>query len=180
MSTMIRFPFNRPIPNVGPAELSQIITILPATATIERGGAQAYADVRPWKQAGPLTTEAPYTCVVIEMSATAALTIGNGTTEMIGLYGQIDLAANPANAAQRKRTLIGILGLPLGAQMPQIPIVQQAAAALDLVGFSQVFSNIAAYDRLSVGGVFGDVAVPVENETLTVVARPIRRRDYLG
>lgn len=180
MPATVRFPYNRNIPNVGRNELTQIIQIRApgAGGALPAGGDQAYADVRPWKIAGE-NTEAPYTCVVLEFSGSAAGTIGNGTTELIGLFGQIDLVTAPTVAVDRKRTLIAVVGINIGNTMPQIPLIQQAAAASDLVGFSQAFNNIAVYDRLSIGGVLGDVALP-EGLNLTVVARPIRRRDYLG
>lgn len=180
MSTTLRFPFNRNRANIARNEISQIITILPLTVgNLRVGGAQTYADVRAWETAGERNTEAPYPCVVVEFSGSVAGIIGNGTTDLIGLYGQIDSVDAPTTAAQRKRTLLAILGLNIGNQMPQIPLVQQAAAASDFVGFSQAISNVAAYDRLSIGGVLADVALP-ENMLITVVARPIRQRDYLG
>lgn len=180
MSTTLRFPFNRTRFNVARNELSQIITILPLTVTTLRvGGAQTYTDVRPWQTTGERNTEAPYPCVVIEFSGNAAGIIGNGTTDLIGLYGQIDAVDNPTSAAQRKRTLIAVLGINIGNPMPQIPLVQQAAAASDFVGFSQAISNIAVYDRLSIGGVLANVALP-DNLIISVTARPIRQRDYLG
>lgn len=178
MSATIRFPYNRTIPNKGPSEASQIITIAGAKATLPLGGEQDYTDVRIWQRAGE-RSEVPYECVVLEYSANTAGTIGNGSTQMIGLYGQIDLVDNPTTAADRKRTLIAILGLNLGNQMPQIPIINQAGPASDFVGFSQGLHNIGVYDRLSVGGVFGDIAMP-ESLLITVVARPIRRKDFLG
>lgn len=178
MTDTIRFPYNHTMPSA-PSESNQIITVLNAkTVQLARGGEQSYASVAAWKTAGE-STEAPYTCVVIEVSANVAGTIGNGTTDMIGLYGQINLVDTPTNNTQRKRTLLGIIGLNIGNNMPQIPIVQQAAAANDLVGFSQVFNNIAAYDQLSVGGVLGNVAL-AEGVQVTVTARPLRIRNYLG
>lgn len=180
MSSTLRFPRPRNIPNVGQAEIDQIITILPATVgPLLLGGEQAYVSVNPWKLVGE-GTETPYSCIVLEFaSSVAAATIGDGLTDMIGLYGQIDLATNPTTAAQRKRTLLAVLGINLGQVMPQIPIRTQAAPANDLIGFSQVVSNIGNYDRLSIGGVLADVALP-EGMNLTVTARPIRRKDYLG
>lgn len=178
MSATLRFPYPRLIPNIGQAETSQIITIASGVTMLPLGGAQNYADVRAWKIAGE-RSEAPYPCVAIEFMGSTTGTIGNGTTDLIGLYGQIDLVANPTSAADRKRTLLAILGVGLGNQMPQIPIVTQAGPANDVVGFTQVLSNIAVYDRLSIGGVLADVNLN-DNFAVTVVARPIRRREYLG
>lgn len=179
MSQTIRFPYNRDIPTAGSSESNQIITILPSkTVSLAQGGEQNYVSIAAWKSAGE-STESPYNCVVLEFSANIAGTIGNGTTELIGLYGQINLTSNPTLAAQRKRTLLGLVGFNLGATNPQIRIVQQAAAANDFVGISQVFTNIAAYDQLSIGGVLGTVTIP-ENLELTVVARPLRIKDFIG
>jgi hypothetical protein len=179
MSQTRRFPFPRNVPNVSPAEFSQIITILPATATFTLGGEPNYVSVVPWKIAGDRNTEAPYTCVAIEFITSDPMTIGNGTTDLIGLYGQIDLTGNPTATNERKRTLLAILGVNLLGAAPQIPIVVQAGPG-DLVGYTQLVSNVAVYDRLSIGGVLNDVSLPIEATTVTVVARPIRTRDYLG
>lgn len=178
MSETLRFPFNRDIPHVGRNESSQILTIASAVTSLPLGGAQSYADIRPWKISGE-QTEAPYPCVVLEFSSNIPTTIGNGTTDLIGLYGQIDLVQNPASATDRKRQFLGVIGINIGNVMPQIPIVQQAGPANDVVGFSQMFNNIAVYDRLSIGGVLAAVTLG-EGVQLTVVARPIRRREYLG
>lgn len=176
----LRFPYPRPIPNVGRSETSQIITLIDAQAgTLKIGGEQAYVDVSVWKTAGDRNTETPYNCVAIEFSGTGAGTLGNGTSELVGLFGQIDLIANPTTPSDRKRTLLAIIGTTIGNQMPQIPIVSQAGIGADLVGYTQLVGNIAAYDRLSIGGVLADVTIP-ESMLLTVVARPLRRRDYLG
>jgi hypothetical protein len=180
MSQLLRFPFPRPIPGVSPAEESQIITLESALAgTLPLGGSQNYTSVAAWKTSGNRNTETPYTCVAIEFSADGVGTIGNGTTELIGLFGQIDLVANPTTLAGRKRTLLAILGINIGNQMPQIPIVVQVGPANDVVGYTQLVSNVAAYDRLSIGGVLGTVDIPEARE-ITVVARPLRRKDYLG
>ena len=63
MPTTIRFPFNRNTANHA-AELNQIITILPTTATITVGGAANYVSIQPWKlngEATDLTIEDSYT-----------------------------------------------------------------------------------------------------------------------
>lgn len=180
MSQTLRFPFPRPLPGVGPAETSQIIVLGAALAgSLPLGGAQNYVSVADWKTAGNRNTETPYTCVAIEFSADGAGTLGDGTTELIGLFGEIDLVAIPANNTQRIRTLLAILGIGIGNQMPQIPLVAQVAPANDIVGYTQLVSNVAAYDRLSVGGVLGTVEIP-EGRDVTIIARPLRRKDYLG
>lgn len=171
MTTTIRFPFPGTAPN-HPSEANQIITILPATATLLLGGAVAYADVSAWKTAGQ-TTEAPYTSVVIEFFANDDFILGNGTTQRIGLYGEI---IHPAYPSGQRKFLIGVLGINLGATAPQVPIVQRADA--ELVGFAQIVCDVAAYDRLSVGGVSGDIGTG--DPLVTVRARPIRMRDYMG
>lgn len=178
MSSTIRFPLDRTGPRGGQAETSQIITIHTALTQLPRGGVQAYTLIRPWWIAGD-NNEAPYECVVLDFRGNIAGTIGNGTTDLIGLYGEIDLVDAPANSTERIRTLLGIVGINIGGTTPQIPVVRQAAAASDFVGFSQVFTNIAAYDRLSIGGVLADINLP-DGMTVTVIGRPIRRRDYLG
>lgn len=175
MPTTIRFPFNRNTANHA-AELNQIITILPSTATILAGGEATYTSIQPWKLNGS-ADEAPYTCIVLEFTATVATTIGDGTTQAIGLYGQVNLNAAGTPANQRRRHLLGIVGVNLGETFPQIPIIAQASA--ELVGYAHITADIAAYDALSIGGVFGNVVIG-DGASLTVVARPIRARDYLG
>jgi hypothetical protein len=179
MTSTIRYPLNREIPNFAQAESSQIITIFSGNNALVLGGEQAYADVRAWHTADERNMASPYSCVSIEFSANGAFTLGDGETELIGIYGQIDLVAAPTLAAQRKRMLLAILGLGLGSQMPQIPIVQQAGPASDFVGYSQMLGSLPAFDRLSIGGVLGPVLIP-EGVTLTVVARPLRQREFLG
>ena len=179
MSSTVRFPYNRNIPNVGSIERSQLITIASGLTSLKLGGEQAYTSIRPLWIAGE-GREAPYVCIVIEFRADAGVgTIGNGTTDLVGLYGEIDLVETPTIAAERNRALLGIIGINLGNNAPQIPIVQQAGPASDRVGFSQVFSNIACYDRLSIGGVLADITLP-EGLQISVTARPIRHKDYNG
>lgn len=179
MTITIRYPLNREIPNYSKSESSQIITIFSGNNALVLGGEQNYADVRAWHTTDERNMASPYSCVSIEFSATSAFTLGDGETELIGIYGQIDQVETPTTAAQRKRMLLAILGLGLGSQMPQVPIVQQAGPALDFVGFSQMLSNLPAFDRLSIGGVLGPVLIP-EGITVTVVARPLRQREFLG
>lgn len=176
MSSTIRFPHNRIIPNVGPNEDTQIITLHAAVTAFPRGGVSAYTSIRPWWISGD-NDAAPYECIVIEFSSTLAGTLGDGEDDLIGLYGEVDLVETPANPAQRIRTLLGLIGINIGNAAPQIPFVVGPAA--DVVGYSQMFNNIAGYDRLSIGGVLADVNAPGD-AAITVRARPIRRRDYLG
>jgi len=164
MTTTIRFP--RPVRSVfGPSEANQILTILPSTNTLLQGGAAMYADISAWKIiAGE---EAPYTSIVIEVMASAAATIGDGTTR-IGLWGEIDPGGD---LSARRRSLLGVLGINLGNDAPQIPIITADT------GFAQTTCNVAAYDRLSVGGIEGDIVLGVN---VIVTARPIRARVYAG
>jgi hypothetical protein len=179
MSATVRFPFNHSIPNVGPPERSQIIRIASSLTSLKLGGEQDYTSIRPLWIAGE-NREAPYTCIVVEFRAEAGVgTIGNGTTDLVGLYGEIDLVETPTNATERNRALLGIIGINLGNNAPQIPMVQQAGPASDRVGFSQVFTNIACYDRLSVGGVLADITLP-EGLQISINVRPIRHKDYNG
>jgi hypothetical protein len=178
MSETIRFPYNRNLP-IAASEATQIITILPAkTGTLALGGEQSYVSIAPWKTADE-STAAPYACIALEFRGTIAGTIGNGTSELIGLYGQVNLVTTPTTNAQRQRQLIAVLGLQLGLLYPQIVIVRQSAPASDLVGTTILASNIAVYDQLSIGGVTGAVTIP-EGMTFSVVARPIRRKDFIG
>lgn len=170
MTATIRFPRELRTPE-GAAEASQIIVIQTATNTLAVGGPATYTDVDAWKLAG-IADAAPYTDIVIEFSADDAVTIGDGTTR-IGLFGEIDPGGD---LSLRKRFLLGVLGLNLGNTAFQIPIIEQGTGGF--VGFAQVVCNVAAYDRLAVGGIEGDVTTG--DVEIVVTARPIRRRDYAG
>lgn len=171
MTDTIRFP--RPVATpIGAAEANQIIEIRPATGTFEIGGPEAYVDVSPWRLVG-IADAAPYCDIVVEFTAEAAAIVGDGTNR-IGLFGEIDPGGD---LSLRQRYLIGVLGMNLGNDAPQIPIIERAGG--EIVGYAQVVCNIAVYDRLSIGGIEADVTVPGDVE-VTVTARPIRKRDYSG
>lgn len=164
MSTMIRFPYNVETEKFR-AELNQIITINPASATFPSAVAIG-ANLTAWKPSG-LKTEAPYTDVVIEFTANAAVLIGNGTTERLGLFGYVE--SSPTSIY----FLLGVLGVNLGTTAPQVPI------ASALTGFAQVVCNVAAYDGLQVCAINAGNIV-TGGPLVTVTARPIRRRNFAG
>ncbi len=171
MSQTIRFPNLKARPGL-PEESRYVITLLNGVDDLLVGGAEPYVSTAPWKIDANLV-ETPFTCVVIEFTAALVQTIGNGTNP-IGLFGLI----NDASGAPSIRTLLGVLGLNFAATtVPQIPIVARANASL--VGFSQVVSNVSAYDALMIGGVTGNIAL-TENSNLVVTARPIICRDWVG
>lgn len=179
MSDTIRFPL---LQGRGgqKAERQLIIDLMGGPVSmLPQGGAQSYVSIAEW-HIGANGEESPFTCVVIEFSAPQAIVIGSGTNPVC-LFGEIVLDPTaPPSAANRIRSLIGVLGLNYQAtDVPQIPIVQQAGPASDFVGFAQPVSNVACYDALSIGGLTGDITLG-EGETVTVRARPIRRRDWVG
>lgn len=149
---------------VGAAELDQIITLAIAPGDLELGGGLlgVYTDISAWKTAADAS---PYSAIVIEASGSGLVTVGDGSiAQSIGLYGEIDGAG---------KFLLGVLGYPLGGVMPQIPIASAT------VGFAQIVSFAANYDKLSVGGIFGAIAISEVIE-VTWKVRPIRQRVYLG
>lgn len=179
MSHTIRFPLLKAVPSVGPNESSLVITLQQGVTTFFQGGgsdaSHAYGDVRAWKTI-QRQTESPYSCIALEFTANGPVTIGDGTfAEQLGLFGRI---LNPNPLAVSPRFLIGTLGIAMGGVAPQIPIVSRTSDA-DIVGYSQLISLVACYDELAVGGVSGDIVLPGEIE-VTVTARPIRQREYLG
>jgi hypothetical protein len=174
MSKTIRFPLLRNVPSVGRDESSLVVNVLTNAPVLSLGGANGgYVSCEVWKTLRR-ATESPYTCFALEFTASAALVIGNGTfAEQIGLYGAIvDAAGN------LQRTLLGALGMARGGVAPQIPIVLNVGSG-ELVGYTEMVSDLSLYDFISVGGVAGDIAIP-GGETVTVRARPIRAREYLG
>lgn len=178
MSDNWRFPFpGSPLPS-GPLgatpvvvtpETDQIIALATAVTgatAFFNGGPPEYAWVTSWHKAQG-STEVPYDEIVIEFTASAAITIGTGTpTGMLGLYGQISTGASAG------KFLLGILGVTLALAKPQIPIFN-----VD-VGFAQKVCGVAVYDRLAIGGVGGDINTGAT--TVTVRARPVRRRAFGG
>lgn len=174
MSRTIRFPLVKNVPNVGLAEPSLVLTLLSGVPTLKQGGADIYKATLPWKTV-KRQTESPFTCFAIEFTASAATVIGNGTfAEQIGLYGGIYDAAG----GLAQRYLIGVLGIARGGGAPQIPISTNDLAP-QLVGYAQMAGDLSVYDSLSVGGVVNDIT-PGGGILITVKARPIRAREYLG
>jgi len=148
----------------GAAELDQIITLAIAPGALELGGGLAgvYTGVGAWKTAAG---SSPYSAIVVEAFGTALVTIGNGSiAQAIGLFGEIDGVG---------KYLLGVLGYPLGGVMPQLPVISAT------VGFAQIVSYAANYDKLSVGGIFGAISIS-EVVAVTWKVRPIRQRSYLG
>lgn len=158
MPTVIRFP------RTTGAEASQIVTLINNDANFSVGGGASGVSIRFWKTTEVDGDESPFTDAVIEFSAAAAVTIGNGATERVGLYGW--------RAGQVY--LLGVLGISLGGAAPQIPLVAGTGV---ITRFSQVVCNVSLYDSLSVGSVLAAFAAA---QPVTVTARPIRRRDYAG
>jgi hypothetical protein len=171
MAETIRFPFLRARAGI-PNESDFVVTLLNAVSTIPKGGEAVYAPITLWRR-DDNQTASPFTCIFVEFTANAELVLGDGTNP-IGIYGQINL---PGGTIQR--SLLGILGINYaGTNVPQIPIMQQGGGG-PFVGFSQLVSNISVYDALSIGGVLADIALG-EGDAVTVRARPIIRRDWLG
>jgi hypothetical protein len=166
MSSTIRFPFPEATRR-GASEAEQIIELYSSFAgPFLLGGAAVYTDISPWKTDGS-KDESPFTCINLEFTATGAEVIGAGTTATaIGLFGCIgDLTTGV-------RHLLGLVGMGLGETFPRIVIPSAA------IGWAQPMSLVAAYDGISIGGVFA--AVSVGDFPVTVTARPFRRRDYGG
>jgi hypothetical protein len=168
MSASIRFPLLVGVAGQ-PAETADVITLATAVTSLLKGGQVAYASITQWHSLAP-NQESPFTCVSIEFSGTAEVTIGTGANP-ICLFGEITLPAGT------KRVLLGVLGINFGGtNNPQIRIIQQADGTF--VGFAQITSNIACYDAISVGGLTADITI--DAGAVTIVARPIRRRDWVG
>lgn len=169
MTTTINFPTPASTAN-HPSQANQIITLASAITMIPQGGPATYVDVSEWHRDNAAKAS-PYTNIVIEFQATEGnIIIGDGSqAEAIGLFGEID--------ATGERFLLGVLGVNLGATFPQIPISEQGN---NPIGYAQPSCNIAVYDRIAVGGIFGDVPVGGEAAELTIVARPIRTRHLAG
>ena len=163
MPSTIRFPFARATRGLA-AERDQIITLLENVGGFVKGGPPVYADVRAWKL-NVADTSAPYHCVALEFYGNGEMLVGDGT-QPIGLFGELDGIG---------KTLLGtgFLGSQLAGAYPQIPII-----AAD-ISYTQFVNNVALYDRLSIGGVLGDIDLD-EGNTVTVIARPIHQRVYAG
>lgn len=162
MTTTLRYPFVAPSP-----EQTQIITILPAVTQLRQGGEATFANIKPWKTQGD-STEAPYTAIVLEFTASAALIVGDGTTEAIGLFGQRGTGATG-------KSLLGVLGYftAPSAKFGQLFI-------LDVnTGFSQIVVAVDVFDGLSIGGITSAITFDAA-QTLTCKARPIFTRTYVG
>lgn len=165
MSEVVQFPPTTGTATV-PAEADQTITLVSGTDTLSKAGAAAFADIAAWKNAN-FGKASSYVGVVIEFACDATGTLGNGTlAQAIGLYGEITGTG---------KFLLGLLGVNLGGVVPQIPMIANAAAVV--VGFAQISADISLYDKISVGAVFADL---VGAGTLTIRARPIRNKDYIG
>lgn len=170
MSDVIQFPPEASTANIR-GEPTQTIKLLDAVNQLTQGGLATYTDVSAWKNANYGKASA-YTGIVIEFSVsatTAKVVIGDGTlSQAIGLFGEISGVG---------KFFLGLLGTNLGGVVPQVVITSQGT---DAVGSAQITCDISVYDRLSVGGVFGAIAITGETPQLTVRARPIRNRDYIG
>lgn len=169
MTNTIRYPLPANTPSQR-SEADQIISLGTGLASLPRSGG-TFANVTAWQFDG-IQNESPYVGVVIEIVGTATTLLGDGTlAQAIGLFGK--LSTNPAVT---DRYLLGLLGYPLGGVMPQIPLYQSGGAANIACAF--MTCNVALYTNLAIGGVFGDVAVGAG--TVSVTARPVRRRDFIG
>lgn len=162
MTTTIRFPNPSATPEGLPSQADQIITLMNGATGLAAGGA-LYVPLFSWKQ-NAFQSPAPYTCVMLEFTANAALTVGDGSaSQLIGLFGE-----NPGG-----RFFLGLLGVTLAASQPQIPIISNT------IGYAQAVQNVAAYDALAIGTLAGALTFPTD-VALTVRARPIIKREYLG
>lgn len=162
MTQNIRFPFEQ---NTGTqqAENNLVITLLNAATLIPEGGSGTGAPITPWRFNSKLS---PFTQIVIEIIGSEKMTLNDGSiAQAIGLYGR---------RGATQWYLLGVLGYNLGATMPQVQI-----AAAD-IGFAQIVNYVPVYDQLAIGGIFGNISVPGEGPTITVTARPIFERDYIG
>lgn len=172
MADMFRFPIPSNTDNLV-AERSQIITLAtiaaPSVNAFPAGGFTPYGDITPWHLAY-YNSETPYCDIVIEFTAGAAVTIGDGSAaQMLGLFGGLndDGTGNPHNY------FLGVLGVQLAATKPQIPILSST------VGYAQIIQHVPIYDTLSVGGINGDVPL-VGNSAVTIKVRPVRHRSFVG
>ena len=168
MAEVIQFP-PETSSSVAPAEADQIITLVDSQNGLRKGGGVTYVDITPWKTVlyGKATA---YVAVVVEFISTEPGTLGDGTSaEAIGLFAEL-----PSGA----KFCLGLLGMNLGGTVPQVPLMVDDAAVN--IGFAQLTVDISLYDKLSVGGLFGDIAAPGETPELTVRVRPVRDRDYIG
>ncbi len=174
MSDTIRFPLVASGP-AGPAETSQIISFGAPQTSFPQGGPNLYADVRAWKLE-QYVTESPYCAVVIEFTAaTGGFTLGNGTSDLIGLFGLIgDITASTS----AQKYLLGILGYGLGNKLPQLPFITDPDG-VGVIGVAQVVKLVSLYDALAIGGVTGAITW-AGNVPVSITARPVRRRDFGG
>lgn len=168
MAEMIKFPPETATVQM-PAEANQIITLINALGEIKKGGEAAYTDITTWKKL-LYGTATSYIAVVVELISTAEGIFGDGTqAEAIGLFGEL---------ANGDKFCLGLLGINLGGTVPQIPLIQNAVA--ENIGFAQLTVDISLYDKLSIGGLFGDIQAPGADPELTVRVRPVLDRDYIG
>jgi hypothetical protein len=171
MSESIRFPLRAAGP-AGPNESNLIIQLFSGAGNFPPGGFFPYTSISALKL-DTFKSASPFCTVIIEFTTDTAQIVGNGTTEMVGLYGCIGDPTDPLS----QRYLLGGLGMGIGAKMPQI--YMPVAADAHIVGFAQVVSLSTLYDGLSIGsvGLAGAVAFA---GNVTVTARPVRRRDFAG
>ena len=178
MPTTSRFPLATATA-ASPSETDQIIQIFGPLATIYRGGG-SMIDVSAWQRAG-FQSETPYSDIVLEFKcddASLPYTLGNGTTDQIGLYGSLP---GEVISGTGPRYLLGVLGISLGNTMPQIPFVQSSLHGpppLGMAYFAQVVCNVAQYGAIGIGAVSADIVTG--GPLITVTARPIRKRVYGG
>lgn len=166
MPTIERFP--RTAQTIFGVDESALIIGLFSGATFGLGASTGGALIGEWK-INPLDTQGFSSIIdaAIEFSAPAAITIGNGTTDRLGIYG-----ITPGGLF-----LLGILGVNLGGTAPQIPIVTNGGAFVT-TGYSQMVCNLGGFTGLAVGGV--QAAIGPLAQVITVTARPIIRRVYAG
>lgn len=157
MSDIVRYPRLSAGP-AGRSEARLVQEILAPTNLLRHGGEPFGVDVGPFWLNNAYGTATSFCSITLEFTADGPLTLGNGTTELIGLFGRIVFGVGT-------RTLLGILGVNLGSTLPQIPIISAS------VGYSQVVSLAALYSELTIGGVNG--AIATGGPIVTVVGRPI-------
>lgn len=168
MPTIERFP--RSVASAfGPVEPLTIDLLASNTFTL--GASGGGASIAAWKL-NPADDQG-FSAILdaaIEFSAPAAVLIGNGTTDRVGIYG---LSSGLSGGI----FLLGVLGVSLGGAAPQIPIVTNGGAFVT-TGYSQIICNVGGFTHLAVGAV--QAAIGPLAEVITVRARPIIRRVYAG
>jgi hypothetical protein len=155
-------------------EKSEIITLFMNTATIFKGGQNLMAQISKLQQASRDPVSSAFIDLVIEFTADQPVTIGDGASNIVGLYGEI---SPPGGIGNSQRFLLGNLGVSLGPGLsPQIPIVDVGIP--NMIGFAQIIQASTVYDFIGVGGILADI--PLGGPVVTCTVRPLIIRSYAG